>query len=330
MGAATGVVTVLTSRKSFGWQDQCVDPPANPPPGSFCEATAPSPDTDAFSIPLPIPDQATPTTLSPAPTQFANVNDHEAARDPHQRWDELWVPFLDTRLTYEMHVAPTMHTFHPRLGSTPVWTYNDSLPGPTFIANYGVPSIVRFHNELDVNFVGPGHNTHTTHLHNAHTASESDGFAADFWGPGFYKDHLYANILAGYDEFPNTKGDPLEALHTLWYHDHRHSFTAANNYRGLNGMYFLFDQFDTGDENDKIHPNALRLPSGYGVYDIPVILTDKKFCPDQSGMLAFNPTSGGVPAAGDRDPTIFQGAKAQVPRPFSEYRPGPRFYLPAD
>ena len=68
----------------------------------------------------------------------------------------------------------------------------------------------------------------TTHLHNAHTASESDGWPGDFTSPGTYWDHHYAMMLA--------RNDPDEALASLWYHDHMLDFTATNVYAGLSAM----------------------------------------------------------------------------------------------
>jgi FtsP/CotA-like multicopper oxidase with cupredoxin domain len=293
LGAAAGVASVLTSRKSLGQSGPPPEPPA-------CFPAPPnSPPTTPFAQALDIPPLASPVTyLNPAPTLSANINGGEAARADHQRWDEFLPQVL-----YDIDLQPALHNFHPDLLDTYVWGYNGIVPGPTFCANYGVPILVRFHNDLPprlfcesaLDHTGPGTNTHTTHLHNGHTASESDGFAGDYWCPGLFKDHHYPNILAGYDEFPPT-GDVREAMHTLWYHDHRHSFTSPNNYRGLNGMFFLFDNIDSGNENDP-SPDALRLPSGYGQYDIPLILTDKKFCGD--GQLAFNTASGGIPA-GDK------------------------------
>src|SRR5262249_41984461 len=150
---------------------------------------------------------------------------------------------------------------------------------------------------------GPGMPQITVHLHNGHTASESDGFAGDYFAPGCapdcspgsWKDNHYPNIYAGYDQFPLTNGDPNEAQYTYWYHDHRAMFTAANTYKGLAGMYWLFDDRDSGNETDP-NPNALRLPSGYGVHDIPLVFSDKNFCPD--GTLFILPN--GVVLPGDK------------------------------
>ena len=104
---------------------------------------------------------------------------------------------------------------------------------------------------------------------------------------GAYKDHHYPNCYAGYDDvrYHATDGDPREALGTLWYHDHRIDFTGPNVYRGLTGFYLLFDEIDSGDENDP-NPKALRLPSGVGKYDIPLLFQDKQF--DSGGNLFFD------------------------------------------
>jgi FtsP/CotA-like multicopper oxidase with cupredoxin domain len=293
LGAAAGAVTVLTSRKSFSLPPG--GPPQPPPEPTVCSPNpAHSPATTPFVQALPIPPIARPFKLNPAPTKSPNLAAGEAPRADHQRWEE----FLPQD-QYDFTLVPANHTFHPDMGPTYCWTYNGIYPGPTIIGQYGIPALVRFHNNLPVNHNGFGSNTHTTHLHNGHTASESDGFAGDFWGPGFFKDHHYPNIYAGYDSFGNG-GDPREAMRTFWYHDHRHSFTATNNYRGLNGMFLLYDSSDTGFETG--NDGALHLPGQYGLYDIPLNFTDKKFCADGQ-MFATAPDA--VPAG---DKFIVNGA----------------------
>lgn len=132
-----------------------------------------------------------------------------------------------------------------------------SSPGPTFHAYYGEPILVRRINALPeignnkgsakLRFALP---STTTHLHNAHTASESDGFPNDWINPGEYWDHHYGNFASGHDE--------REKLATLWYHDHRMDFTASNVYAGLDGFYFLFDE---KDDNGKAHGLVADDPS---------------------------------------------------------------------
>ena len=47
--------------------------------------------------------------------------------------------------------------------------------------------MVYSHNELPANHKGYGNPMVTTHLHNAHNASESDGNPVDLFGPGTYR-----------------------------------------------------------------------------------------------------------------------------------------------
>jgi FtsP/CotA-like multicopper oxidase with cupredoxin domain len=284
MGAATGGITLLTSRKGFlsggVFAQTTAAVPPEPTPCSIDDFVT-SPATRPFRQQLPIPQALPATTLNPAPRRTANIAAGEAPRAAHQRWNE----FLPVK-EFALHARPALVRFHPDLPLSYVWGFNGKVQGPTIIGKYGEPAIVRFFNDLPANHTGFGIEEMTIHMHNGHTPSESDGFAGDFFGPSVWKDNHYPNILAGYDAFPATEGDPREAQYTYWYHDHRAMFTAGNTYRGLAGMYWLFDDKDSGNENDP-NPNALRLPSGYGVHDIPLEFSDKLFCPD--GTLLADP-----------------------------------------
>ncbi|CAA0096504.1 Spore coat protein A [BD1-7 clade bacterium] len=228
----------------------------------------PSPPTTPFADSLYIMPIAQPVDVSeliPAP---------DPAR--HQRYDELepqkfYVEEIN-EFTWQYHSDP------PYNQGSWGWGFNGLVPGATYIAHYGEPVLVRRINRLPslqetrVKFALP---SPSIHLHNAHTASESDGFPTDFFNPGEFWDHHYGNFPAGHD--------PREKLTTLWYHDHRMDFTAPNVYAGLAGFYLLFDENDTGDENDT-RPSAWRLPSGD--YDIPLMLHDVQF--DENGQVVWD------------------------------------------
>jgi FtsP/CotA-like multicopper oxidase with cupredoxin domain len=188
----------------------------------------------------------------------------------HQRFAEF-----PPKKFYEIFQREALHQFHPDLQPSTIWGFDGIVPGPVFHARYGEPILVRFHNDLPANHVGFGIPETITHLHNAHTATESDGFPADFYPSGQFKDHHYCNFLAG--------GDERETLGTLWFHDHRFDFTSQNVYKGLAGFFLLFDAKDSGDENDP-NPQAFRLPSGE--FDIPMLFNDKIF--DANGQLVFD------------------------------------------
>lgn len=247
------------------------------------------PATTPFVDPLPIPPIKRPeSSLGPTPTEQAGKD--EAGRLPHQAWKRF-----PPKVLYEVKVEEGNHSFHRDLPTQKIWGYDGIVPGPTFVVRYGEPILVRFENDLPRDHIGYGSPEISTHVHNAHTPSESDGFPSDYYSrdkhgstltrAGRYKDHHYPNIFSNLGGYPNTNGDPSLALGTLWYHDHRMEFTAPNVYRGLAGFYLMFDELDSGNEQDP-NPKALRLPGGVGKYDIPLLFQDKAF--DSSGYLYFN------------------------------------------
>ena len=177
----------------------------------------------------------------------------------HQRYNDF-----PPQKFYIQVIRAFQHQYHSSLpAKTAVWGFNSQVPGETFQAHYGEPVIVRRYNQLPADWVGFALPSTTTHLHNLHHASESDGLPWDYVDSGYFWDHHHPNYPAG--------GDTKERQTTQWYHDHRMDFTATNVYMGMTGFYLLFDEFDTGNENDA-SPTAFRLPSGQ--YDVPMILHD--------------------------------------------------------
>jgi FtsP/CotA-like multicopper oxidase with cupredoxin domain len=130
----------------------------------------------------------------------------------------------------------------------------------------------------------------STHLHNAHTPSESDGFPVDFFKPGQFYDHHYPNVLAGFGSTNQPNGDMNEALGTCWYHDHRVDFTSQNVYKGLVGFYCLYNSLDTGNETTGFRLPGVPDPTNFYApikYDVPLMLADRVFDPG-TGLLFFD------------------------------------------
>ncbi|MEK6279418.1 MAG: multicopper oxidase domain-containing protein [Acidobacteriota bacterium] len=242
-----------------------------PPDGFPDQLSRPSPKADPFVAELFVPPLKMPVEkLNPPPDPSA-----------HQRYDE----FLPKKF-YEIREVELQWQYHPQppydKGSWS-WGFDGSTPGPTYHARYGEPILVRRFNMLPP--VGQSKVTWalpstTSHLHNGHTASESDGNPQDWIDSGEFWDHQYCNFPSGFDS--------REKLSTLWYHDHRLDFTASNVYAGLAGFYLLFDEQDSNNENDP-SPAAWRLPSGK--YDVPLLLHDVLFEQqlDGTAQVAFNP-----------------------------------------
>ena len=167
------------------------------------------------------------------------------------------------------------------LPASTIWGFNGTFPGPMINAEYGKPNLVRFENHLDVDNgldsgdFGSPCRQFLTHLHNAHTAPESDGnphFRPLGYFPGEHVDNLYLN-------YP-PDGDDNEKQSFLWFHDHFEGYTGAQVYKGLIGLYPIYDpKLDPGDETK----GPLKLPGvrrdnpdgTFSVdYDIPLALFD--------------------------------------------------------
>ncbi|HKV39282.1 MAG TPA: multicopper oxidase domain-containing protein [Blastocatellia bacterium] len=243
-----------------------------------------SPATRSFIEPLPIMPITRPVPrLNPAPTVVPNTGAGESRTRNHQALT-LFPPQVFYSVT--QHVISAIQS--PDLPAQTIWAFDDGTnatsPGPTYVAHYGTPVLVRNHNALPpvTQNGGFGIPSVSTHLHNGHTPSESDGFPCDFFEIGHFYDQNYPNVLAGIlSDHQSTGGDINEALSTLWYHDHRVDFTSQNTYKGLIGYYLLFNQFDTGNEH-----TGFRLPS-FPEFDIPLVFADKVYDPN-TGLLAFD------------------------------------------
>jgi len=170
-----------------------------------------------------------------------------------------------------------------------IYGFNGIFPGPMINAEYSKPVIVRFENRLDENPAnlprqdfGSPDLMFLTHLHNAHTASESDGnphFAVAGKGgphnkgylPGWIVDNLYLNWPAG--------GDDREKQSFFWFHDHVMDSTASNVYKGMVGLYPIYDPvLDPGDETKGLRLPGVRTNNPDGSfdvkYDIPLAFFD--------------------------------------------------------
>jgi FtsP/CotA-like multicopper oxidase with cupredoxin domain len=190
-------------------------------------------------------------------------------------------------------VPPRSANANPRyLPLSTIYGFNGTFPGPRINAEYGTASLVRFENWLDnangfdrQDFGAPNY-SFLTHLHNGHTAPESDGqphyshhrfspfgrltHEAAF-EPGEWVDQLYLGYAAG--------GDDREKQSFFWFHDHVHGHTGANVYKGMVGLMPLYDPvLDNGDERKGLRLPGVRKDYGDGTfdvdYDIPLAFYD--------------------------------------------------------
>ncbi|KAF3014769.1 hypothetical protein E8E14_010640 [Neopestalotiopsis sp. 37M] len=164
---------------------------------------------------------------------------------------------------FEIDIEPFSQQIYPNKNATDLVGYNGMSPGPTFLIQRGQETVVRFVNK------------HTkpsaVHVHGSPTRAPWDGWADDTFLPDEYKDYYYPNF---------------QSARTIWYHDHAVDITAVNAYFGQAGAYIIHDP-----DEDK-----LGLPSGYGTYDLPMILMSKEYKPD--GQL-ISPAGNTVSLYGD-------------------------------
>lgn len=163
--------------------------------------------------------------------------------------------------------------------TTRAWTYDGTFPGPTIVSRTGRRTVMRRHNALPVPVV--------VHLHGGHTPLESDGYPLDLITPltggapighdGMAHD-MSRNSVVEHREYIYPMQQPAA---TLWYHDHRMSYTGEAVWRGLAGFHIVHD-----DEEDS-------LPLPRGARDIPLMITDRSFAADGSFQYPGN-DGGGV------------------------------------
>ncbi|KAH7376939.1 multicopper oxidase [Plectosphaerella cucumerina] len=148
---------------------------------------------------------------------------------------------------YEIDIKAFEKNIYPGQKPTQMTGYDGMSPGPTFIVEKGEESVVRFTNKAE--------NESAIHLHGSYSRSPWDGWAEDVIKTNEYKDYYWPNS---------------QSARVSWYHDHAMNNTAHNVYFGQAGIYIVHDK-----EEDK-----LNLPSGYGKFDIPLLLEAKQYGED--------------------------------------------------
>jgi spore coat protein A len=174
------------------------------------------------------------------------------------------------RLT--MRQAPT--SIHRDVSPTPMWSFGDTVPGPTIEARSGQGILIEWVNALpEKHFLPIDHTLHgagpgvpdvrtAVHVHGAKVQAQYDGFPEDWQMPGQRVQAVY-------------RMDQDAA--TLWYHDHAMGIERLNQYAGLFGFFLVRDEAE----------QRLGLPSGN--YEIPLAFADRLFSEDGS---LYYPDSG--------------------------------------
>ncbi len=170
-----------------------------------------------------------------------------------QTYNPLIIPEVMSGTTFNLNLHQTAKRFgnavFQNTADTTTYSYNNMLFwGPTLIMNKGDWVQMNVSNNISA--------TTTTHWHGFHIPAIMDG------GP-------HQTIPAGTTWHPTFKVDNNAG--TYWYHPHLHEYTQDQLTHGGGGMIIIRDPIEA----------ALNLPRTYGVDDIPLALTSRRFANNQ-------------------------------------------------
>ena len=166
------------------------------------------------------------------------------AQSETRPFQKLRIPEAVTGTNFNLSVHKSTKSFW-KGATTATFAYNnETFWGPTLILKKGDTVQMNVRNELD--------EPTTTHWHGLHLPAATDGGplqvipAGKTWSPSF--------------KVTNNAG-------TYWYHPHAHETTQKHLTMGAGGLIIVKDPIEA----------ALPLPREYGVDDIPLVLTSRRF-----------------------------------------------------
>ncbi len=162
-------------------------------------------------------------------------------------YQDLWVPPALEGKNFELALARSSKSFWAG-ATTATYSFNQChFWGPTLIFNQGDTVQINVRNDLD--------EPTTVHWHGLHLPAAMDGGPhqriqpGGTWSPSF--------------TVKNNAG-------TFWYHPHPHEATQKQLTYGAGGLIIVRDPVEA----------ALALPRTYGVDDLPLVLTSRRFYTD--------------------------------------------------
>lgn len=150
---------------------------------------------------------------------------------------------LEPDLHQRIDLTAMVGTSHWRNNSVATWGYNGAYLGPTLKLQQHQQVSINVHNRLPVET--------TVHWHGLVVGGEVDGGPQGIIAPGQTRKVTFAT------EQPAA---------TCWYHPHPHMTSGFQVAKGLAGLLIIEDE----------HIKTLRIPSQWGVDDIPLVFQDKK------------------------------------------------------
>ena len=164
-----------------------------------------------------------------------------------QSYNQLWIPDTLSGSTFTLTAQDTMKQMLPG-NQTITAAYNGNWWGPTMIWYKG--------QTVHLNVINKLNDSTTVHWHGMHLPAIMDG------GP-----HQVIPINTTWSPYWTVTNNAA----TYWYHPHLMMQAEEQLTQGLGGLIIVRDSIES----------ALSLPRTYGVDDIPVVLTDRKFSANQ-------------------------------------------------
>ena len=170
-----------------------------------------------------------------------------AAETAVRPFQNLWIPPVLTGKTFDLTLAKSQKSLWAG-ATTNTYCYNATgFWGPTLILNQGDAVQMRVKNSLD--------EMTTVHWHGIHLPAMMDGGPHQFIQPG-------ATWVSSFTVKNNAA--------TYWYHPHPHEATQKQITMGAGGLIIIRDPVEA----------KLALPRTYGVDDIPLVFTSRRFSTD--------------------------------------------------
>jgi blue copper oxidase len=193
---------------------------------------------------LKIPGIALAIAVASSAIAFATTVRKYASRRQTTTYNTLWIPEAISGTTFNLSLKASSKSFFTGT-STPTVGYNGhNFWGPTLIWNKGDKVTLNVTNNLTEET--------TTHWHGIHLPAVDDG------GP-------HQVIAAGATWSPSFT--VTNNASTYWYHPHAHTLTQKQLTLGAGGLIIIKDATEA----------ALKLPRTYGVDDIPLVFTSRRF-----------------------------------------------------
>lgn len=160
-----------------------------------------------------------------------------------QTYQNLWIPDTLNGTTFNLTIKDTLKQI--RTGNqTITGGINGDFWGPTLFINKGDVVHMNVRNNLN--------DSTTIHWHGMHLPAVMDGGPHQVIPPG--------TLWQPYWEMKNQAG-------TYWYHPHLHEMSTEHMNKGIGGFMIVRDAEEA----------ALAIPRTYGVDDIPLMLTSRRY-----------------------------------------------------